>query len=98
VNPSQMFAVLYIRGPKWNEQLPFHKQEGVGRHRDFLASQHEAGTLLFGGPFLDDTGGLAVYTASSRDELVRALAVDETIADGLLRYELHPYVLAFKNV
>ena len=90
------FAVLYLPGPKWDTERHFHEQEGVERHRDFLAAQHNDGRLLFGGPFLDDTGGLAVYRAESAAELEPVLATDETVKAGLLRYELHPYIVAFR--
>ena len=93
---DKTFAVLYVRGPQWNESSPFHEQEDVYRHRDFLAAQHDAGRLLFGGPFLDDTGGLAVFSAASREELEELIATDATVTSGLLRYEIHPYTLAFK--
>ena len=97
MSDDKTFAVVYVRGPRWNADNPFHEQAGVHRHRDFLAAQHEAGRLLFGGPFLDDTGGLAVYTAPSRQELEGVLKTDATIEDGLLRYEVHPYIVAFKK-
>ena len=91
------FAVLYLRGPAWDPTAAFHQQSGVHRHRDFLAAQHEAERLLFGGPFLDDSGGLAVYRSSSLEELESLLRTDATIVDGLLRYEIHPYAVAFKR-
>jgi uncharacterized protein YciI len=93
----QTFAVLYLRGHAWDVAVPFHAQQGVGRHRDFLAAQHEAGRLVFGGPFLDDSGGLAVYRAASLDELEALVRTDATVIDGLLAYEIHPYVLAFRG-
>lgn len=91
------FAVLYLRGPAWKTDLAFHQQAGVGRHRDFLAAQCEAERLLFGGPFLDDSGGLAVYRAESFEEIEGLVKSDGTVIDGLLRYEIHPYVIAFQN-
>jgi len=91
------FAVLYRPGPAWNASLSFHQQEGVARHRDFLEAKHQEGSLIFGGPFLDDSGGLAVYRADSLDDVHRALASDETVKDGLLQYEIHPYVIAFRS-
>jgi uncharacterized protein YciI len=97
VDQVATFAVLYLRGPNWDDSLPFHEQLGVVRHRDFLAAAHEAGTLVFGGPFLDDAGGLAVYGAASLEELESVLVTDATVIDGLLRYEIHPYAIAFRN-
>ena len=98
MSATETFAVLYRPGPRWSAELPFHKQDGVMAHRDFLAAQHAAGALIVGGPFLDDTGGLAVYAAASRADLERALAEDPTVAGGLLRYEIHPYAVAFARM
>ena len=97
MSDDKTFAVVYVRGPKWNESSPFHEQDGVHRHRDFLAAQHEAGRLVFGGPFLDDMGGLAVYSAPSREELEELITTDATVICGLLQYEIHPYMVAFKK-
>lgn len=97
MSESATFAVLYVRGPNWDERVPFHEQDGVSRHREFLAAQHAAGSLIIGGPFLDDMGGLAVYRADSREELDRTLAGDATVISGLLRYEIHPYMIGFRE-
>ncbi|HZZ64427.1 MAG TPA: YciI family protein [Candidatus Baltobacteraceae bacterium] len=98
MNGDKIFAVIYGRGRKWNADIPFHEQAGVHRHRDFLADQHEAGRLIIGGPFLDDTGGLAIYRAASREDLDCVLAADATVTEELLTYEVHPYIAAFKGL
>ena len=90
------FAVLYLRGPKWDPQRKFHEQDAVERHRDFLQAQHKQGRLIFGGPFIDDTGGLAVYRAASKGEVEALILSDETVQNGLLRYEIHPYIIAYQ--
>lgn len=91
-----VFAVIYTPGPKWNAQRPFHEQEGVFHHRDFLATQYEAETLAFGGPFLDDSGGLSVFQAPSRERLEEILQTDRSVSSGLLCYDVRPYALGFK--
>jgi uncharacterized protein YciI len=92
----RLFAVLYKRGPTWNPRLAFHEQPGVGDHRTFLASQYDASTLAFGGPFLDDSGGLSVFWAPSLDRLEEILGTDQAVQAGLLVYEVHPYLLGFE--
>jgi uncharacterized protein YciI len=90
------FAVFYKPGAKWQPRLPFHEQAGVGDHRDFLANQYEAKVLAFGGPFLDDSGGFSVFRATSREQLEEILQTDQSVRNGLLQYEIRPYVLGFK--
>lgn len=89
------FAVIYRPGKEWVQGTPFHLQLDVTSHRDFLHEQYDAGTLIFGGPFLDDTGGLAVFIADGADALANILTQDGSIQRALLTYEIHPYVLAF---
>src|ERR1700685_388806 len=89
------FAVLYKPGARWNDRLPFHEQAGVGDHRDFLAKQYEAETLVFGGPFLDNSGGLSVFQAASREQLEDIIRTDRSVETGLLEFEIHPYMLGF---
>jgi uncharacterized protein YciI len=93
---SLLFAVLYSPGPAWEPRLAFHEQAGVEDHRDFLASQYETETLAFGGPFLDDSGGLSVFRAPSRERLEQILGTDRAVKTGLLKYEMHPYFLGFQ--
>ena len=90
-----LFAVIYRPGKTWTAGLPFQEQPGVFDHRDFLAGQRDAGTLVFGGPFLDDSGGLSVFDVESEVALRALLERDETVQRGLLMYEHHPYALPF---
>lgn len=90
-----LLAVLYRPGAAWDPKLPFHQQVGVADHRDFLAAQYAAGRLYFGGPFLDDSGGLSVFRRVSRQQLDEILRNDRSVERGLLSYEVRPYALGF---
>ena len=90
-----LFTVIYKPGPRWIAGRHFHEQEGVIDHRNFLAERHAAGDLLVGGPFLDDSGGIAIYEASTNEDLIELLRQDKTIAGQLMTYELHPCALPF---
>jgi uncharacterized protein YciI len=46
------------------------------RHRDYLLGLAEQGKVLAGGPWVDDTGGFAVYHVEDAAELDRLLAED----------------------
>jgi uncharacterized protein YciI len=97
LSEPSLFVVIYKPGPRWKAGVPFHEQPGIMAHRDFLLKQYEAGALEFGGPFLDHSGGLAAFEANSCEDLERLLNLDETIANGLQTYELHPLALPFKR-
>jgi uncharacterized protein YciI len=64
-------------------------------HRDFLAQRHAAGELVAGGPFLDDSGGIAIYEIESIEKLQQLLHGDQSVGSGLLVYEAHPCALPF---
>jgi uncharacterized protein YciI len=96
MNEFPYFAVLYKPGPTWDFSRHFHEQENIGDHGAFLAGQHEAGLLLFGGPFSDDAGGLSVFQSESIQQLEAILKADRSVSSGLLIYEIHPYILGFK--
>lgn len=53
-------------------------------HREHLAAQFEAGRLVHAGPFLDDSGGMAVYTADSIEEIHEILAADPFTLGGIV--------------
>lgn len=96
VSDRQTFAVIYRPGPEWRNGTPFHQQLGVIAHRDFLAGEHANGGLMFGGLFLDDSGGLSIFYADSAAELEERLKRDSTVANGLMKYQIHPYAIGFK--
>jgi uncharacterized protein len=90
-----LFTVIYKPGPRWIAGRHFHEQNGVMHHRDFLAERHAAGDLVAGGPFLDDSGGLAIYETNSSETLKQLLSGDQSLESGLLTYEAHPCALPF---
>ena len=90
-----LFTVIYRPGPRWAGDRRFQEQEGISAHRDFLGEQFASGKLFAAGPFLDDSGGIAIFECGSSDELDRLLRRDQTIAGGLMEYEAHPCILPF---
>ena len=90
-----LFTVVYRPSERWDPQKPAFGQDGISDHRDFLAARFEDGTLAFGGPFLDDCGGVAVYRSDSQELLEALVGTDPTISRGLMTYEMHPCALPF---
>ena len=93
-----LFTVVYRPGERWDEQRSAFEQDGISHHRDFLAARFADGSLAFGGPFLDDCGGIAVYRSDSQERLVTLVETDPTISTKLMTYELHPCALPFALV
>jgi uncharacterized protein len=53
-------------------------------HREHLKRQFEAGKLYHAGPYTDDTGGMAIYSAASEDEVRSILARDPFTTEGII--------------
>ncbi len=90
-----LFTVIYRRGPAWNTAIGFREQDGIEHPVGFLRSRHDDGRLRLGGPFLDDTGGIALFDADDAVALDRDLRTDATIASRLMTFEIHPIMVAF---
>lgn len=95
MSDTQLYTVIYRRGRTWTAGIPFFEQIGVEEHRHFLIEQFRAQRLKYGGPFLDDTGGVAIFRSESCEGLEELINSDPTVAGGLLSYEVHPVALPF---
>lgn len=85
-------SVLFHRpGLAWKPGVAFREQPGVGAHVGFMRSLDQRGILVLGGPFLNDSGGMAVLSV----EVARAkelAAEDPSVAAGLLTVEVVPWM------
>ncbi len=61
-------------------------------HRQYLTGLKARGKLAVCGPFTDDSGGLIVYEADTRDEAEKLIQADPFDQNGIfVRYELRPW-------
>lgn len=68
-------------------------------HREHLTRQFDAGKLYHAGPYTDDTGGMAIYTADSEEEVRGILAVDPFMTEGIItEAEVKGWELVFNAV
>lgn len=51
-----------------------------------------------GGPFPDDTGGLMIARSGSLEEAQRPAAEGPAVRSGLLRTEVHPWMVPMATV
>jgi uncharacterized protein YciI len=91
------FTVIYRRGAGWDAKGPFRDQPGISGHARFLSDQLASGRLRLGGPFADDTGGVALYDADDASALDAILQTDPTIVSGLMDFEMHPTIVALER-
>ena len=96
--PQVYYAFFHTPGPGWAEGVGFREQRGVGEHVGYMAQQLEAGRLVFGGPFLDDSGGMMVLRAESEAEAVAIAEADPTVLNGLLLVSVKPWMMAMNSL
>lgn len=86
------FVIDYRRGPAWVAHRSVFEQP-LQAHLDYMRSLQGQGTLLLGGPFLDDTGGLIVVQAEDAAQAEALMRADPAIRDGVMVAETHPWKL-----
>lgn len=69
---------------------PARVAEYLEAHERRLAALHEAGVVLYAGPFADG-GGLTIFRAASLEAARRFVAEDPFVANGTHEAELHAW-------
>ena len=54
--------------------------------------------IVMGGPFLDDSGGMMIARSQSLAEAQRLADADPAVKSGLLRVEVHPWMVPMATV
>lgn len=80
-----IFAVIRVRGPRWDNALPMEQQKDWREHADFMNGLHADGFILFGGPLEGTSEILLIVRAKSPEEITARLAGDCWSNDDLLR-------------
>lgn len=91
---TAVIALLYSPGPAWAPGRPVRAQ-ALGPHRAYMQALFEQGRLLAAGPFLDDTGGIALVRVANADEAHRILEADPAVATGVFVGEARPWAALF---
>ena len=93
-----LFVIEHSPGPAWADGVAYREQPGIGAHLEFMRSLHDRGLMVLGGPFLDDGTrthvGMAIVRAESVEAAESLAAEDKSVAAGLLRYRVRPWMAA----
>lgn len=90
-------VLMHTPGPQWKPGVPLREQEGVQGHVAYMHTFLLNGTMVFGGPFLDDSGGMMVMNASPEDAR-EAAENDPAVKSGLLRVVVRPWLVPMTAV
>ena len=96
-SPVIFHVILHSPGKAWQAGTGFREQPGVMAHVEYMSGLLEAGTLAFGGPFLDDSGGMALLRVSDQAEAERVAAADPSVVAGLLDFKVVPWLVAMSG-
>lgn len=84
-------AIRYARGPGWKAGTTLQQQD-LAAHGAFMKEHYDAGTLMYGGPFLDDEGGMCVVTVPDLETAVAFTRIDPGVVNGTFVIgEIHPW-------
>jgi len=86
------FLVIYKPGPAWVAGRPLREQP-LQEHGRYILSLYAKGSLRFGGPFADDSGGAAAFEAADQEEAKAIVAADPAVTSQVFVAELHPWAL-----
>ena len=66
-------------------------------HVQYMAGFIQSKKLVIGGPFLDDSGGMMVMSAESREEAEKIAKADPSVQKGLLKVDVKPWMAAMRT-
>lgn len=89
-----VYVVLYTPGPNWLPGQGVYNQP-LEEHGHYMQRLYDQGKLLLGGPFIDDSGGMAVIEVAGEAEAQRAVADDPAVRDGIFSATIHPWHRVF---
>jgi uncharacterized protein YciI len=90
------FAIQYAPGPAWFAGKPIAEQP-LKEHLAYLKGLYQAGHLVMGGPFTDNSGGLVVLEADQETDAQTMAANDPAVINGILTAKVRPWRLLMQR-
>lgn len=84
------YAVIYEVGRGWQMGKPLEEQP-LAEHGEWLRYLYQQGILIEGGPYLDDSGGLALIRAEDIDAAWEIVEQDPAVINEIFVPEVHPW-------
>jgi uncharacterized protein YciI len=80
-----LFVVRHRRGGPWDWSRGLREQAGWDEHARFMDGLVDTGFVLLGGPLEGDRDVLLIVEAESEDAILKRLAEDPWVPNGMLR-------------
>jgi uncharacterized protein len=91
---NTVFLILFRPGPKWLNDRTVSAQP-LQPHAKYMQQLYDQGKLILAGPFLDNSGRMAIVSVSSEEDLRQILASEPATLEGISLAETHPWYLLF---
>ena len=85
------FVFIFRRGSAWVEGTGMRQQPSLNGHFAHMQKLQDAGQLVLGGPFTDETGVLGVLRVNGLDEAKRLVQADPMVRARVVEAEVHPW-------
>lgn len=76
-----LYLLIYDRGPAWIAGKPMHQQK-LAEHVAYMRRLIDEGRIVAGGPFGEESGGMAILRADSSVEAEKILQSDPGVLNG----------------
>ncbi len=90
------YAIIYTPGPSWKKGNSVYQQELFARS-EYMEQLLERGILMAGGPFIDNSGGLAILRARNLREAQDIINHDPAVEDGIFDASLRPWQVVYQG-
>ena len=88
---KQYFLIIHSPGPAWKVGEGFQNQN-LMEHGGYIHSLYQKGIAIEGGPFLDDSGGMAIIMAEDAAQAEEIMNQDPALKSGVFTAELRPWM------
>lgn len=95
--PKRYFVLAHTPGPRWDPTKGFRQQPGIEQHVAYMQDFLDRGTLILGGPYLDNSGGMMIFDLDTEEEARRVAEGDPTVKSGLLAVTVKPWLAVFRQ-
>ena len=92
--PPTYFVLNHTPGAQWDHTKAFRDQPGIERHVGYMSAFADKRQLVMGGPFLDNSGGMAIFDVAMIDDARAIAEADPTVKSGLLAVTVKPWLAA----
>jgi uncharacterized protein YciI len=94
-NAETFYVSMYLPGPNWKGGVDIFEQD-LRAHAEYLTGLYDQKVLKAGGPFMDSSGGMAVFCVANMAEAEKLVQADPGVISGVLKATIKEWYQVFK--